>query len=489
MADEKEVKKPVSKTGATKSTAPKSTAAKTTTAKPAATKSTTTKSTAAKPATATKSTAAKTTAAKTSATKATTAKSAPAKSSAAKTANSPAKSSAPKKASAPATAPVEETAKAPAIAEVKAEEKNETVEAVAFVVPEELNEEKAEQTAAASAVEDESSSADAETPLDKNVKLMSPMRMVLRRFFRSKLSITGLVILVALFLFSWFGPVVYNRWGETETDYSGVTEATDFEVTDEDGVTFIQFIVESKGINTLAPPSSDHLLGTDEQGMDIFTRLMYGGRLSLTISFLAVFLTTALGIVFGGIAGYYGGVVDNIIMRICDIFICLPMLPLMLILGTVLTANDVPSQYYIYLLMILLSLFSWPGMARLVRGQILFLREQEYMVAAEAMGYSTGRKIFKHLIPNILPQILVSMTLSLGSMILYESTLSYLGLGVKIPYASWGTMIEIISKRPDILQNHFNVWVPSGICILLAVLGFNFIGDGLRDALDPKQRR
>jgi peptide/nickel transport system permease protein len=128
-------------------------------------------------------------------------------------------------------------------------------------------------------------------------------------------------------------------------------------------------------------------------------------------------------------------------------------------------------------------------MARLVRGQILFLREQEYMVAAEAMGYSTARRIFKHLIPNILPQLIVSMTMSLGSMILYESTLSYLGLGVKIPYASWGTMIEVISRRTDILKHNFNVWGPSGICIIIAVLAFNFIGDGLRDALDPKQRR
>ena len=134
-------------------------------------------------------------------------------------------------------------------------------------------------------------------------------------------------------------------------------------------------------------------------------------------------------------------------------------------------------------------MFSWPGMARLVRGQILFLREQEYMVAAEAMGYSTPRKIFKHLVPNILPQILVSMTLSLGSMILYESTLSYLNLGVRVPYASWGTMIEVISRNLNILKNYPNVWVPSGICIIIAVLGFNFIGDGLRDALDPRQRR
>ena len=350
----------------------------------------------------------------------------------------------------------------------------------------------AEETENVEVAEGEVSStvADTETPLDKNVRLMSPGRMLLRRFFRSKLSITGLIMLISLFVFCWAGPVVYQRWGEIETDYTGSLEYTiDDSAIGADDKPFVQIIVVDNGINALAKPSGNHLLGTDEQGMDIFTRLMYGGRLSLTISFLAVFLTSAIGIVLGGVSGYYGGLVDNIIMRICDVLMCLPTLPLMLIIGTVLDANDVPSQYYIYLLMGLLSLFSWTGMARLVRGQILFLREQEYMVAAEAMGYSTPRRIFKHLLPNVLPQILVSMTMSLGAMILSESTLSYLNLGVRIPYASWGTMIEVISRRSDILQNHFNVWGPPGICIIIAVLGFNFIGDGLRDALDPKQRR
>ena len=329
---------------------------------------------------------------------------------------------------------------------------------------------------------------DSEIPLDQNVKLMSPMRMILRRFFRSKLSIAGLVMLAALFLFCWVGPLFYHVYSPTETDKNGVSYTT-YDIVMEDGTVFKQIVVQKKDMNDLAPPSSKHILETDEQGMDIFTRLMYGGRLSLGLSFLTVFLVSALGIIMGGIAGFYGGVVDNIIMRLCDVLMCLPTLPLMLIIGTVLRANDVPGKYYIYLLMILLSLFSWTGMARLVRGQILYLREQEYMVAAEAMGFSAARKIFKHLIPNILPQIIVSMTLSLGSMILYESTLSYLGLGVQPPNASWGTMIEIISKRSDILQNNLNVWMPSGICIIIAVLGFNFIGDGLRDALDPKQRR
>ena len=329
---------------------------------------------------------------------------------------------------------------------------------------------------------------DGETPLDKNIKLMSPMRMVVRRFFRSKLSIAGIVMLAALILFSWLGPVVYQNWGEIEVDYSGAYTYQQYQAgTDE--APYITVIGSYSDVNALDYPSASHPLGTDETGMDILARLMYGGRLSITLSFLAVFLTSFIGIVLGGIAGFYGGVVDNIIMRLCDILMCFPTLPLMLILGTVLDANGVPGEYYIYLLMGLVSLWSWTGMARLVRGQILYLREQEYMVAAEAMGYSAARRIFKHLIPNVLPQILVTMTLSLGSMILYESTLSYLGLGVQIPFASWGTMVEVISRRSDILQNYPFVWVPSGVCIVIAVLGFNFIGDGLRDALDPKQRR
>ena len=341
---------------------------------------------------------------------------------------------------------------------------------------------------------------DGESPLDKNLKLMSPTRMVLRRFFRSKLSIAGIIMLVALVLFSWLGPVVYGEWSEIEVDRTGKYTYSAYTVGEGDSA-FVQVVETFDSVNSFAYPLDDrnssdgrvHILGTDEQGMDIFTRLMYGGRLSITLSFLAVFLTSFIGIVLGGIAGFYGGAVDNVIMRLCDVLMCFPTLPLMLILSTVLNGyvdeGYIDSQYTIYLLMTLISLWSWTGMARLVRGQILYLREQEYMVAAEAMGYSAPRRIFKHLIPNVLPQILVTMTLSLGSMILYESTLSYLGLGVPVPYASWGTMVEIISKRNEVLQYYPFVWVPSGVCIVIAVLGFNFIGDGLRDALDPKQRR
>ena len=333
---------------------------------------------------------------------------------------------------------------------------------------------------------------DTEVPLDKSVKLMSPTRMVVRRFFRSKLSILGLIMVIGLFVFSFAGPLVYTRWGEIELDESGKTEYSVTETTytvNGEEYTLRQTTEKTLKDNFLAPPSAEHILGTDNEGYDIFVRLMYGGRISLIVSFIAVFLITLLGVIMGGISGFFGGAIDNIIMRICDILICLPGVPILLIISTILDASEIDAKYRIYLLMIYLTFISWPGTARLVRGQILSLREQEYMVAAEAMGYSTPRKIFKHLVPNVMPQLIVQMSLILGSMILYEATLSYLNLGVKAPYAAWGTMINIISTNQDILQNHLNVWVPAGICIVIAVLGFNFIGDGLRDALDPKARR
>ncbi|MBQ7387533.1 MAG: ABC transporter permease [Clostridia bacterium] len=322
---------------------------------------------------------------------------------------------------------------------------------------------------------------------------MSPMQMVLRRFFRSKLSIIGLIMIISLFLFCWVGPLVYTAWSPTDIDKSGKTDYSQKSVTytDENGDehTFYQLVVTEKTDNTLAYPDSSHPLGTDKTGKDVLARLMSGGRISLTISFMAVFIITLFGVVFGGVAGFFGGVVDTVILRLCDILMCLPGFPILLIVGTLIDASGIDSQYKIYWLMGFLTLISWSGTARLVRGQILSLREQEYMVAAEAMGYSTSRKIFKHLVPNVMPQLIVQMSLSLGSMIIYEATLSYLNLGVRDPYAAWGTMINIISTNQDVLQNHLNVWVPAGVCIVIAVLGFNFIGDGLRDALDPKSRR
>lgn len=323
-------------------------------------------------------------------------------------------------------------------------------------------------------------------------KEISPIRMVLRRFFRSKLSIVGIVMLVFLFAFSFLGPVIYNRWGEDEIDESTTLNTYIYTYTPKENSSIdtevIEELQQESLTNTFAPPGADHLLGTDDKGMDVFVRLMYGGRISLTIGFIVVIFETIIGIVLGGIAGYYGGWVDQVIMRIVDIFNCIPPLPILLIASAVIDSWQLTADQRIYILMVMITLFSWSGIARLVRGQILSLREQEYITATEVMGFSTARKIFKHLIPNVMPQLIVAMTLGLGSVILYESTLSYLGLGVQLPKAAWGTMIST-ANDPQVLNYHLNMWLPAGIMIVIAVLGFNFVGDGLRDAMDPKSRK
>ena len=321
---------------------------------------------------------------------------------------------------------------------------------------------------------------------------MSPIRLIMRRFFRSKLSIVGLLMIVFLFLFSFLGPVVYQRWGEETVDRTQVSNLIyqTYYYTDANGnkIEVVEQLEHISGINNYASPSEVHLLGTDDKGMDVFVRLMYGGRISLTIGFIVVILETLIGVLLGGISGYFGGWVDQLIMRIVDIFNCIPMLPILLIASAMIDSWNIEADKRIYILMVIITIFSWSGVARLVRGQILSIREQEYITATEVMGLSIWRKIFYHLIPNVMPQLIVSMTLGLGSVILYESTLSYLGLGVQLPKAAWGTMIAT-SNDPQVLSYHVNMWLPAGLMIVIAVLGFNFVGDGLRDAMDPKARK
>ena len=237
-----------------------------------------------------------------------------------------------------------------------------------------------------------------------------------------------------------------------------------------------------------AAPSKTHLLGTDKNGMDMLTRLMYGGRVSLVIGFIVVFISALIGVVLGGFAGYFGKWVDNLIMRLVDIFYCVPSTPLLIILGAAMDGMRVDPQIRMLLLMLILGFLGWPGIARLVRGQILSLREQEFMTATESSGLSVYRRIFKHLIPNVIPQLIVSCTMSLGSTILTEATLSFLGLGVKFPFASWGNIMNDVSNA-HVLTSYWFVWIPAGVCLVLSVLGFNFVGDGLRDAFDPKMKR
>ena len=244
----------------------------------------------------------------------------------------------------------------------------------------------------------------------------------------------------------------------------------------------------SRQYDSYSFPSAKHWLGTDKYGMDMLTRLMYGGRVSLMIGFIVIIIETVLGVILGGIAGYFGGWVDNLIMRLVDIFYCIPSMPIILILGAAMDQQRVePGKRLIYL-MLILGILGWAGIARLVRGQILSLREQEFMTATEACGISVKSRIFKHLIPNVIPQLIVNCTMGLGSVIITEATLSFLGLGVKFPFASWGNIINDVNNT-HVLTTYWFIWIPAGLLLLLTVLAFNLVGDGLRDAFDPKMKR
>ena len=277
---------------------------------------------------------------------------------------------------------------------------------------------------------------------------------------------------------------------------------TEFVFTDTDGVTSEYSLVfdaqtnawsvmretDTTVFDTYSSPTKSHLLGTDKNGMDMMTRLMYGGRVSLVIGFIVVIIETVLGVILGGISGYFGGWVDNLIMRIVDIFYCIPSTPIIIILGAAMDAANLESSVRMLYLMLILGFLGWPGIARLVRGQILSLREQEFMTATEATGVRVSRRIFRHLIPNVIPQLIVRMTMGLGDTIITEATLSFLGLGVRFPFASWGNIINDVNNV-YVLTHYWNIWIPAGILLLATVLAFNIVGDGLRDAFDPKMKR
>ena len=246
--------------------------------------------------------------------------------------------------------------------------------------------------------------------------------------------------------------------------------------------------VDTKVFDTYAGPSKEHWLGTDRNGMDMLTRLMYGGRVSLYIGFVVVIMSTVLGVILGGMSGFFGGWVDMLIMRLVDIFYCIPSLPIIIILGAIMDTMRVDPQIRMLYLMLILGILGWAGTARMVRGQILSFREQEFMVAAEATGIRASRRIFRHLIPNVMPQLIVSMTMGLGSTIITEATLSFLGLGVKFPFASWGNIINDVNDT-FVLTNYWFIWIPAGVLLLATVLAFNLVGDGLRDAFDPRMNR
>jgi peptide/nickel transport system permease protein len=292
------------------------------------------------------------------------------------------------------------------------------------------------------------------------------------------------------------GTITYALPMQTDTGVYVVDENSNF-ITQDTELTLTrsqtgEYVVNCEQIiyviNMFDAPSAEHPLGTDGDGFDVFSRIMYGGRVSLMVGFVVVFLETFLGVIMGGLSGYYGGWVDMLIMRLVDIFYCLPYMPIMIILGALMDAMRMDTYIRLIVMMAALGIMGWASVARLVRGQILTLREQEFMVATEATGIRVKDRIFHHLVPNIMPQLIVQATMGMGSVILTESTLSFLGLGVKHPLATWGTIINSVSSASAMAHYAF-IWIPVGLLICLTVIAFNFVGDGLRDAYDPKSKR
>ena len=241
------------------------------------------------------------------------------------------------------------------------------------------------------------------------------------------------------------------------------------------------------------PFSLTHPLGTDDLGRDLLIRLAYGGRVSLLVGFTAAIFAAAIGTFIGLIAGYYGGLLDSLLMRTTDSFIALPLLPLLIVLAAIdleklgLSAQIVNSSHVdLYKIIVIISLVGWTGVARLVRGSVLALREQPYVLAARAMGVPAKRIIFTHILPALTSPITVATTLSVGNIILFESILSFLGFGINPPVPSWGNMLtnaqELIWEAPTL------AFFP-GFLIFVTVLAFNFVGDGLQDALAPRSRK
>lgn len=286
---------------------------------------------------------------------------------------------------------------------------------------------------------------------DNNEQPETLLKIGIQKFMRNKLSVIGAILIIIIVTAAIFAPWI-APYSPSEQNIKKL----------------------------LLPPSKEHLFGTDELGRDTFSRMLYGARISLLVSFSAVIGMKTIGVIVGALAGYYGGIIDSILMRLVDVLIAFPQIFLLITLLTVLE----PS---IWILIFVFTFFSWMGTARLIRGEFLTLRSREFVLAARTMGIKTSRIIFSHILPNALGPLIVSATLSIGGVILAESALSYLGLGVQPPTPSWGNMLQS-AQDLNIMLNAW--WYPlfPGFAILITVLAFNFIGDGLRDAFDPRDK-
>ncbi|MDR0567851.1 MAG: ABC transporter permease [Spirochaetaceae bacterium] len=270
-----------------------------------------------------------------------------------------------------------------------------------------------------------------------------------RRFLRHKFAIAGLGVIGLLVICAVFAPLIapYNPYAI--------------------GGTFS------------ASPDAEHLLGTDSIGRDVLSRLIYGSRVSMSVGVGAVIIATLLGIALGLEAGYFGGFIDTIIMRTADVFLSFPAMILLMVISSIVGPG-------LDRMIIIMGLLGWPGVARLARGNVLSIKQLDYTKSAVALGFKNQRILFFHILPNAMGPILVNATFGVARSILVESSLSFLGMGVNPPTATWGNMLTDAQSLTTLTARPW-LWVPPGLMILVSVLAFNFVGDGLRDALDPNK--
>lgn len=287
-------------------------------------------------------------------------------------------------------------------------------------------------------------------------------KMVIRRFFAHRMAVLGMVLMSLIIAYVVGGSVIYSEDFANDTNPRTRYEA----------------------------PSADHLFGTDEVGRDVLARTIYGGQISLAIGVTAVTIAITVGTLVGLVTGYFGGLVDAILMRIVEALLAIPVLVLLLMLNRVFIEfnssilNILGREISVTVVAIvgIIGLTGWMGLSRIVRSQVLSLKQQEFIVAAEMMGARTPRIIFIHILPNCIAPIVVAATLGIGNAIILETALSFLGFGVMPPTATWG---NIIARARGNIEDWWWLWVTPGALITLTVLSINFIGDGLRDAFDP----
>lgn len=273
-------------------------------------------------------------------------------------------------------------------------------------------------------------------------------------------------------------------WGDN-THGQASAPAMDAPVSQVDAGYYATYAIDENG-NVSSWGLDGYLMGTDNLGRDIFRRLLVGGRMTMTVGAIAVIISTFIGILVGGISGYKGGKVDNILMRLTEIVSSVPFLPFCIILSSIL-GNSISETQRIILIMVILGVLSWPGIARLVRGSVLAEREQEFVTAAKALGVKEFGIIFRHIVPNIITVIIVNATLDFATCMLTESSLSFIGFGVSEPNATWGNMLNG-AQNGQVIENYWWRWLFPSVVLGLCTISINCIGDGLRDAIDPKSK-